>query len=95
MPTFEWNNVKLVVDDDGFMQESELWNDHVALALASTEGLSELTAAHWTIINYIRDYYSQYQIAPMIRKLCKETGFTPVSGGTTNLSYKTPPWRRA
>ena len=76
MPFFEWNDVKLVIDDDGFMQESELWNDHVALALASTEGLSELTAAHWTIINYIRDYHIQYQIAPMIRKLCKETGFT-------------------
>jgi tRNA 2-thiouridine synthesizing protein E len=76
MPIFEWNDVKLVIDDDGFMQESELWNDHVALALASTEGLSELTDAHWKIINYIRDYYSQYQIAPMIRKLCKETGFT-------------------
>ena len=76
MPFFEWNDVKLVIDDDGFMQEGELWNDHIALALASTEGLSELTAAHWTIINYIRDYYTQYQIAPMIRKLCKETGFT-------------------
>jgi dissimilatory sulfite reductase related protein len=76
MPFLEWNDVKLVIDDDGFMQESELWNDHVALALASTEGLSELTAAHWTIINYIRDYYLQYQIAPMIRKLCKETDFT-------------------
>jgi dissimilatory sulfite reductase related protein len=76
MPSFEWNDVQLLIDDDGFMQDTALWNDHVALALASTEGLSELTAAHWTIINYIRDYYIQYQIAPMIRKLCKETGFT-------------------
>ena len=76
MPFFEWNDVKLVIDDDGFMQDTGLWNDHIALALASTEGLSELTPAHWTIIHYIRDYYLQHQIAPMVRKLCKETGFT-------------------
>lgn len=76
MPFFEWNDVRLAIDDDGFMQETALWNDHVALALASTEGLSELTPAHWKVINYIRDHYIKYEIAPMIRKLCKETGFT-------------------
>ncbi len=76
MPLIEWNDLKLVVDDDGFMQETDLWNDHVALALASTEGLSQLSEAHWKIIHYIRDHYAKYQIAPMIRKLCKETGFS-------------------
>ena len=76
MPLFEWNDVRLTIDDDGFMQETGLWNDHIALALASTEGLSKLTPAHWKVINYIRDHYMKYEIAPMIRKLCKETGFT-------------------
>jgi len=76
MPLFEWNDVKLVVDDDGFMQESDLWNDHIALALASTEGLSELSDAHWKIIRYIRDHYAKFHIAPMIRKMCKETGYS-------------------
>ena len=27
------------------------------------------------MINYIRGYYLQFGIAPMIRKLCKESGF--------------------
>ncbi len=76
MPLFQWNDVNLEVDEDGFMQETDLWNDHVALALASTEGLSQLSEAHWKIIHYIRDHYAKYQIAPMIRKLCKETGFS-------------------
>ena len=75
MTSIEWQDVKISVDEDGFMQEPENWNERIALALASTEGLSELTDEHWKLINYIREYYAQYQIAPMIRKLCKETGF--------------------
>lgn len=76
MPVFEWNEIKIEVDEDGFMANPDEWNERVALALASTEGITELTADHWKVINYLRDYYKQYGIAPMIRKLCKETGFT-------------------
>ncbi len=76
MCPLEWKDVKLEVDDDGFMQHPELWNEHVALALASTEGLSELSESHWKVVNYIRNYYLQNNIAPMVRKLCKETGFS-------------------
>ncbi len=71
---FKWNEVELTVDEDGFMQEPERWNERVALALASTEGLSQLTEAHWKVVEYIRAYYREFDIAPMVRKLCKETG---------------------
>ncbi len=76
MPVFTCKELNLEVDDDGFIQESERWNEEVALALASTDGVAELTDAHWKIISYIRSYYQQFQIAPMVRKLCKETGFS-------------------
>lgn len=76
MPIFEWNDVKIEVDEDGFMVNPEEWDEKVALALASTENVTELTPDHWKVVNYLRDYYKQYGIAPMIRKLCKETGFT-------------------
>ncbi len=75
MPTFTHGNVSIEVDEDGFMQEPEKWNDQVALALASTEGVTDLTENHWKIVNYLRNYYLQFGVAPMIRKLCKETGF--------------------
>ena len=71
---FRWQEIELIVDADGFMQEPERWNDRVALALASTEGLTGLSDAHWKIIAYIRAYYREFDIAPMIRKMCKETG---------------------
>lgn len=76
MPLFEWEEVKIMVDEDGFMENPEEWNERVALALASTEDISELTEDHWKLINYLRDYFKQYGIAPMIRKLCKETGYS-------------------
>ena len=76
MPLFEWEDVKIMVDEDGFMENPEEWNERVALALASTEDVTELTEDHWKIFNYLRDYFKQYGIAPMIRKLCKETGYS-------------------
>jgi tRNA 2-thiouridine synthesizing protein E len=75
MPTFTHGTVSIEVDEDGFMEEPEIWTQDIALALASTEGVDDLTEEHWKIVNYLREYYQQYGIAPMIRKLCKETGF--------------------
>jgi TusE/DsrC/DsvC family sulfur relay protein len=75
MATFAMGNISVEVDEDGFMQEPEKWNDEVASALASTEGVSDLSEDHWKVVNYLREYYLQFGVAPMIRKLCKQTGF--------------------
>lgn len=76
MPTINVNGVEIEVDEDGFIVDPDLWSEDVAKAFAEQEGIKELTEEHWKVINYLRDYYKQYQIAPMIRKLCKETGFS-------------------
>ena len=73
MPVFEVEERKYEVDEDGFLQEPERWNENVARDFAKSEAINELTEAHWRVINYIRNYYLQYGIAPMVRKLCKET----------------------
>jgi len=75
VPTIELNGKTYNVDEDGFLENPEIWNQDVALDFATTEGVAELTEAHWKVINYLRNYYVQFGIAPMIRKLCKETGF--------------------
>ncbi len=75
MPTFTYGDLTIEVDEDGFMQEPDQWNEEVAKALATTEGVEELTDEHWKVVNYLREYYLQFGVAPMIRKLCKETGF--------------------
>jgi len=75
MPEFQVGDITLEIDEDGFIQDPEVWDEAVAKALAKTEGVDELTEEHWKLVNYLRDYYLEFGIAPMIRKLCKATGF--------------------
>ncbi len=74
MPTLELNGRSYNVDEDGFLEDPSIWNEEVAKDFATTEGVSDLTEEHWKLINYLRNYYLQFGIAPMVRKLCKETG---------------------
>jgi tRNA 2-thiouridine synthesizing protein E len=75
MPTIELNGKTYTVDEDGFLEDPTIWNEEVARDLATTEGVHTLTEDHWKLVNYLRNYYLEFGIAPMIRKLCKETGF--------------------
>jgi TusE/DsrC/DsvC family sulfur relay protein len=75
MPMFEQGEVSIEVDEDGFIVNPEDWSEAVAAALAGGEGVDELTEEHWKVMHYLRDYYEKFGVAPMIRKLCKETGF--------------------
>lgn len=75
MAIFTHGTVSIEVDEDGFMQEPDLWNEEVAKALATTEGVDSLSDDHWKVVHYLRNYFVQFGVAPMIRKLCKETGY--------------------
>jgi tRNA 2-thiouridine synthesizing protein E len=75
MSQIELNGQQFEVDEDGFIQDTAKWNEEVAKAFAQLEGIGELTEEHWKVINFLRSYYLQFNTAPMIRKLCKETGF--------------------
>ncbi|MBN2326978.1 MAG: TusE/DsrC/DsvC family sulfur relay protein [Candidatus Omnitrophica bacterium] len=63
------------IDEDGFIQDASDWDENVGAAIAPTEGVTEMTEEHWKVVNYIRDYYLEFGVAPMVRKLCKSTGF--------------------
>jgi len=75
MSAIKIGNKEIEVDDDGFIKDPNSWDRDIAAALAATEGVNELGDDHWKVVNYIREYYLNFQVAPMIRKLCKETGF--------------------
>lgn len=75
MPIVDLNGIQIDVDEDGFIQDPATWNEAIATAIATTEDVEALSEDHWKVIHYLRNYYAQFGIAPMIRKLCKETGF--------------------
>ncbi len=76
MPTLEIDGQTLELNEEGFLVHPEDWTEAVALALAKAEeGLAELTAEHWAVVKFIREYYLDKNLAPMVRKMCQATGF--------------------
>jgi len=61
--------VEIEIDEDGFIQDPSVWNEAVARDLAKTEGVEEMTEDHWKLVNVLRAYYLEFNVAPMIRKL--------------------------
>ena len=62
------------VDGDGFLQNPEIWNEEVAALFAKQDGTGDLNEKHWAVINIIRDHWKETDMAPMVRKICQETG---------------------
>lgn len=75
MPKAILGGIEIEVDEDGFIQEPEKWNKEIAEDLAKIENAYPMTEEHWKVVNYLREYYLKYEIAPPIRMLCKQTGF--------------------
>jgi tRNA 2-thiouridine synthesizing protein E len=67
---------EIKLNEDGFLAHPEDWSEDVARAYAVMDNIPELTGDHWKVIFYLRDYYDRFRIAPMIRKLCKDTGLS-------------------
>ncbi|MGR9106829.1 MAG: TusE/DsrC/DsvC family sulfur relay protein [Gammaproteobacteria bacterium] len=70
MADIEANGKRYAVTDAGFLIEREAWTEAVGVALAAAAGI-ELTAAHWEIIHFIRDYYHRYKHLPNNRVFVK------------------------
>jgi dissimilatory sulfite reductase related protein len=75
MAMFQAGSVQIEVDEDGFMASPEQWNEEIAVALAQSESVPTMTEEHWKLVRYLRDYYMKNGVAPMVRKVCKDTGF--------------------
>lgn len=75
MAVIKLDGIEVEVDEDGFIQEPDKWSEELAVVIAKAEEVDDLTEDHWKVINYLRSYYEEFGIAPMIRRLCKETGF--------------------
>ena len=76
MAVIDVNGKQIEINEEGFLLKPEEWDEEVAKGLAKAEeGLEELSDDHWAVINYIREYYLEKNLAPMVRKMCKTTGF--------------------
>ena len=58
------------IDDEGYLIDPLQWNENIAEQFAVQENI-ELTRDHWDAIRFMRDYYSEHQIAPDVRHVMK------------------------
>jgi tRNA 2-thiouridine synthesizing protein E len=76
MAQIEVNGKAYELNEEGFLAHPEEWSEEVAAALATAEeGIELLTGEHWAVIIYIRQYFLENNLAPMVRKVCQTTGF--------------------
>jgi len=62
------------LDDDGYMLHPGLWTERIAEVLAQDLVSEGLTAEHWSVIYYLRQYYLEFGTPPPVTMLCKDTG---------------------
>jgi len=72
----EHRSLRIRIDTDGFMAEPDGWTRETAAVLADADGVPELASDHWRVMDFIRDHWRRRGVAPMIRVLCRETGFS-------------------
>lgn len=60
-------------DHEGYLRRREDWTPELADEMASADDIL-LTDAHWEVINFLQEYYDNYEIAPAIRILTKQIG---------------------
>jgi TusE/DsrC/DsvC family sulfur relay protein len=58
------------IDDEGYLVDPLAWNEAVAEEFARQEDIA-LSEDHWDAIRFMREYYSEHQVAPDVRHVTK------------------------
>ena len=67
------NGKTLDTDEEGYLANLSDWEPEVAQVMAEADEC-DLGDNHWEVINFLRSYYEEYQIAPAVRVLTKAIG---------------------
>jgi tRNA 2-thiouridine synthesizing protein E len=71
MSAYQVNGSVIEHDEEGYLNDIGQWNVDLAGIIAKAENI-DMSDAHWEVVNFLRDYYEEYQIAPAVRILVKE-----------------------
>ena len=79
------------LDNDGFLKQLSNWTRETAHELAERNDLGPLTAEHWKIIDYVRNYYQTHGEGPPIVKIGKAVGMSSSDIWLKNLRIDPSP----
>ncbi len=69
----EFDGTSYETDEEGYLVDLSSWKPELGDAMAEADGAT-LGENHWEVINFLREYYDEYQIAPAVRVLTKAIG---------------------
>lgn len=67
-------NKTVQVNDEGYLTNPAEWTKEIAVELAQEEGIAELSAAHWKIIEFCRQTAGAGGKAPTLRTITNGAG---------------------
>ena len=84
--SYQLNGTTFEHDEEGYLSDINQWSKELADLIAESEHL-DMSDEHWEVVNFLRDYYEEYQIAPAIRVLIKamKKSFGPEKGNNKYL----------
>ena len=65
-----FNDREFETDNDDYLKDSSQWSEGLAEVIAAQEGIT-LTAEHWEVVRFVRDFYLEFNTSPAIRMLVK------------------------
>lgn len=68
--SFNFEGQTFAVTRMGNLMELHRWNSHLAEHMANKENIT-LTAEHWEVLNFLREFYFTYGVTPMVKILMK------------------------
>ena len=67
---YECNGATIEADQEGYITDISVWNPELAGIIAETENI-EMNGDHWVVVNFLRNYYEDYQVEPAVRVLTR------------------------
>ncbi len=67
---YDVNGTTIEHDEEGYITNLSEWTKELADVIAAVEEI-DMNEEHWAVVNFLREYYEEYQIAPAVRVLIK------------------------
>lgn len=74
MSTATYAGTPVELNDEGFFVDPTQWTRDMAVEMAKADGIDELTAQHWTVLEFMRKEYFEKGTGPTVRVLGKTSG---------------------
>lgn len=65
-----FNGQQIDTDKQGYLLNAQQWSTALAEHIAEAENIT-LSEEHWQVVNFVRNFYEQFNTSPAIRALVK------------------------